>query len=208
MEGQNFHRESIMPDYAKIMEDPDLGVLASVSRLSVGLPEIAYRLSVYNEYLPRQARWQAELLVNDVSSKEGIKATMEELSGLLEVLNRIIPLVEKIPDLIARERVAFLKALREERLATFESIDEQRVSTLDRFTQERVSTIEALREERIAALQDIDNMANQIVDKALTRTEGLIDHTFLRTAQLLGSVLILCFIIGLIAVLFLKKKDL
>jgi len=206
IEGQHFHRQSIMPDYARFMEDPDLGVLAAVSRITVGLPDLAYRLSVYNEFLPRQARWQAELLVDDVNEKDGIKVQMEELAGLMEVLNSVIPLVEQIPDLIARERVALLKALREERVASFESIDQQRLATLDRFTQERIATIAALREERIATLQDIDAIGNQIVSNALTKTEGLIDHTFLRTSQLLAALLILCFIVGIVLVLLIKKK--
>ena len=206
MEGQHFHRQSIMPDYARFMGDPNFGVFALVDKLTVGLPEIANRLSVYNEYLPRQARWQAELLVDEVNEKEGIKVQMEELAGLMEVLNSVIPLVEQIPDLIARERVALLKALREERVASFESIDQQRVATLDKFTQERIATIAALREERIATLQDIDAIGNQIVTNALTKTEGLIDHTFLRTSQLLAALLILCFIAGVVLVLFIKKK--
>lgn len=204
IEGRMFHRDSIMPDYARFIEDPELSVFAQIGKLSVDLSDISYRLSVYSEFLPRQARWQAELLVEDLNATGGVKA---EVAGLSEVLNSVIPLVEQLPDLIARERVAFLQALREERVATFESIDQQRVSTLDRFTQERIATIAALREERIATLEEIDAIGNRIVDNALARTEGLIDHTFLRTAQLLAALLVLSFIMGIfILAVFFKKK--
>ena len=108
---------------------------------------------------------------------------------------------------IEQERLALLKALREERIAAFASIDEQRLSTLDRFTQERVATIAAIREERIDTLQEIEAISNRIVTNGLLRSENVIDHFFLRAAQLLVGLLILCFITVVVAVFLMKKKS-
>jgi hypothetical protein len=213
-----FYRESVVKEFADLIAEPGLSALGAVSRVSLGLEYFATWLGVYSEHLPRQARWQVELLVKQANAEGGIEVSVEQLAKLTEPLENVIAVVEKSPDLISRERVALLKALREERVATLESIDQQRVatlesidvqrvSTLDWLTQERIVTIAALRQERVDATKDIEAISNRIVETGLLSTEGLIDHFFLRTAQLLGGLLIICVVIGIFAVRYLKKKN-
>ncbi len=214
-----FYRESVVKEYADLIAESDLTAFAALGKLSVGMEDLASWFAVYSEYLPNQARWQAELLLAESNAKGGIDVKVSELARLTDPLERVIPIVEKSPEIIARERVALLKALRQERVATLESINEQRIATLESidvqrvstmewFTQERIATIAALRQERIDAIKDIEAISNRIVDTGLMSTERLIDHFFLRTAQLLGCLLILGVIMGIFAVRYIKKKDL
>jgi hypothetical protein len=213
-----FHRESVVKEFADLVAKPELSALGAVSRVSLGIEYFAAWLGVYSEHLPRQARWQAELLIADVNEEGGINVKVSELAKLTDPLERVIPIVEKSPEIIARERDALLNALRKERMAVFESIneqrvatlesiDEQRISTLEWFDKQRIATIAAIRQERIDATKDIEAISSRIVDTGLMSTERLIDHFFLRTAQLLGCLLILAVIIGVIAVRYIKKKD-
>ncbi len=214
-----FHRESVVKEFADLVAEPELSALGAVSRVSLGIEYFAAWLAAYSEHLPRQARWQAELLIAEVNEAGGIDVKVSELAKLTDPLERVIPIVEKSPEIIARERVALLKALREERVAAFESIDDQRiatlesievqrVSTLEWFNNQRIATIAVLRQERIDATKDIEATSNRIIDTGLLSTERLIDHFFLRTAQFVGCLLILVVIIGIFAVRYVKKKDL
>jgi hypothetical protein len=214
-----FHRESVVKEFADIIAESDLTALAAVGKLTVGMDDLAAWVAVYSEYLPNQARWQVELLLMESSARGGIDVQVEELAMLSESLERVIPIVEKSPEFVSRERGAVLKALREERVATLESINEQRIatlesidlqrfSTLEWFTQERIATIAALRQERIDATKDIEATSSRIIDTGFMNTEGMIDHFFLRTAQLLVGLLIIALVIGIFAVRYIKKKDL
>ena len=214
-----FHRESVVKEFADLIAEPGLSALGAVGRVSLGLEYFAAWLAVYSEHLPRQARWQVELLLAESNARGGIGVSVEELVKLTDPLERVIPIVEKSPEIIARERDALLEALREERMAVFESIneqrvatlesiDEQRVSTLDWLNQAQIATISALKQERIDAMKDMQTIGIRIVGNGLLRSEQLIDHFFLRTAQLLAGALILCFIATMVAVRYVKKKDL
>ncbi len=214
-----FYRESVVKEFADLIAESDLTALAAVGKLTVGMGDLAAWLAVYSEYLPNQARWQVELLLMESNARGGIDVQVEELAMLSESLERVIPIVEKSPEFVSRERAAALKALREERVATLKSIDEQRaatlesidlqrVSTLEWFAQERIAIIAALRQERIHATKDMEAISHRIINTGLMSTEGLIDHFFLRTAQLLGGLLIIAVIIGIFAVSYIKKKDL
>ncbi len=213
-----FHRESVVKEFADLVAEPELSALGAVSRVSLGIEYFAAWLAVYSDHLPRQARWQAELFIADVNAEGGINVNVSELAKLTDPLERVIPIVEKSPEIIARERAALLKALKEERVAAFESINEQRiatlesievqrVSTLEWFSEQRIATIAAIRQERIDAMKDMEAIGTRIVGNGLLRSEQLIDHFFLRTAQLLVGLLILAVIIGIFAVRYIRKKD-
>ena len=214
-----FHRESVVKEFADIIAGSELTAYEAVGKLTMGMGDLAAWVAVYSTHLPNQARWQAELLLMESNARGGIGVRVEELAMISESLERVIPIVEKSPEIISRERGTVLKALREERVATLESINEQRiatlesidlqrVSTLEWFTQQRIATIAALRQERIDATKDIEATSNRIIDTGFMSTEGLIDHFFLRTAQLLVGLLIFSLFIGIFAVRYIKKKDL
>ena len=208
-----------MKEFADIIAGSELTAYEAVGKLTMGMGDLAAWVAVYSTHLPNQARWQAELLLMESNARGGIGVRVEELAMISESLERVIPIVEKSPEIISRERGTVLKALREERVATLESINEQRiatlesidlqrVSTLEWFTQQRIATIAALRQERIDATKDIEATSNRIIDTGFMSTEGLIDHFFLRTAQLLVGLLIFSLFIGIFAVRYIKKKDL
>jgi hypothetical protein len=210
-----FSRESVLAEFSEAMSESSRAI-GVVGKLTVGMDDIVTRLSLYNEYLPRQARWQAELLLAESNAKDGVKVNVDGVAELIESLDRVMPIIEQAPDLVARERTAAFKGIREERIATLNSIGVQRVATLNWLTKERIAVIDALqkergvalaalREERAASFNDIEAISNRIVSNSLAETKGLIDHFFWRTAQLLVVLVIACFIVGFIIVRIAKK---
>ncbi|UCG13066.1 MAG: hypothetical protein JSU72_00800 [Deltaproteobacteria bacterium] len=217
--GPQFSRESLVSEFAEVLATEELSAFEAVGQLTIGMDDLAGQLTIYSEYLPRMARWQAELVLDEVVVKEGVRVTVEELNQLAVSLARVTSVLEQSPDIIAREREATLKALRRERVAVLKSIDDQRVATLrwltkeriaatDSLTNERIAALAVLREERIDTLQEIEAMSYRIVAASLGESKVLIDHFFLRTAQLVGALLVGCLIISAVVTRGMKKKAL
>ena len=62
-------RQSLDPDLISKVEQSDLGAMASIKALGESIGDLTARLDSYNAYIPKQARWQAELLLGDVTTR-------------------------------------------------------------------------------------------------------------------------------------------
>src|SRR4029077_18165122 len=69
-------------------DESDLGALASIKALQEGLGDITARLDSYNAYLPKQARWQAELLVSDLAHNPEVGAAVSNFAAVSKALDR------------------------------------------------------------------------------------------------------------------------
>ena len=117
-------------------------VQAPFNEIALSVEDIAFRLFIYMDLLTKQARWQSELLMADPHNDAGFQLALKSLDEMVATVNRITPVVERLPDLVAGEKDAVLNALRQERLATLADIDRQRIDTLTYLTRERTAAID------------------------------------------------------------------
>jgi hypothetical protein len=196
--------------------DHELGALGSLKALQEGLGDITARLDSYNTYLPKQARWQAELLLSDVADDPRISAAAHNLAVVSGALDKASNTVEHMPELADQARSALLADVEGQRLAAQSFLQGERLQAFDSLTQEREDALAGLRNERLAATADLrgerqivlDSLHNQEVAMmndmhALSeqtakdfdaRSRGLIDHLFWRAVELMLMTLVLCFL--------------
>jgi hypothetical protein len=179
IENHLFVRDSVATLYVDLVTQPEMGTIAAMSQLPYDVGDISEQLTAYTEYLPKQAQWQVELLISDNVPEEEIEYLLNEISAATASLDRVTSVVEKGPEIITRERLAVLKAVREERVALLESIEAQRIATLKWLNEEMNSTV------------------TRGTEQLFSRAEDLIDHIFIRMAQLLGGVFLVCLIVGI-----------
>jgi hypothetical protein len=138
-------------------------------------------------------------------------------------IDRLTPIVEALPDLVAEERVAVLDALdaelsrilsfidqqrtilmhedvRDERQVVLIAIREERIAVLEAIAEERRIVLDALREERVATFQDLDDL----MDKAFTRE---INKLFIRALILIAILLAGFTTITILGTRALKRRD-
>ena len=197
------------------------GALKSVGALTETMDDVIARFDVYAEYLPKQARWQAQLMMIE----EGLDTVapaignLEYLEMVADEVERLSPLVEALPDLVAEERVAVLETLdaelsrilsfvdqqrmtlmhedvRAEREAVLAALREERIAVLQAVADERSIVLEAVHEERVVTFKDLDDL----MDKAFTRE---INKLFIR-----GLILIAIILGGFAAITFLGVRAL
>jgi hypothetical protein len=195
--------------------------LKSISSVTETLEDLVARIDINAEYLPKLARWQAMILLMD-QDLENIGPSLENLAYIELVageIDRLTPIVEGLPDLVAEERVAVLEALdaylsrtlafvdqqrttlmthdvRTEREAVLGAIREERIAVLEAIAEERGIVLDALREERSAAFEDLD----ELMDVAFTRE---VNRLFIR-----GLILIAIILGGFAAITFLGVRAL
>lgn len=183
------------------------GALRSIGSLTETMDDLIARFDLHAEYLPKQARWQAQLMMID-EGFDTVGPSLEHLAYLDVVagqIDRLTPLVEAFPDLVAEERVAVLEAfdaeltrilnfidqqrialmhedIRGEREAVLDAIREERIAVLEAIADERRIVLDALREERVATFSDLD----ELMDQAFTRE---INKLFIRSLILIAIVL-------------------
>ena len=200
--GRHFLRQSLVGDWSQVFGSSGGSAFATLGHMEQSVEEVAERLQFINETMLKQVRWNAELLMSDI-------ARPEDLEAARALLARANELTAGLPQLLAAERTAVLDAVRAERVAVLLDIDRQRLATmavaqaergviLAALGTERAIVLDALRAERIATIAALDS----IVQRSLHDSAGLIDHVFLRLAQLLGAM----FVVGGITLLLVLRR--
>src|SRR5689334_2436808 len=148
-------RRSADADLIRKTEQSDLGTRASIKALEESIGDLTARLDAYNAFLPKQARWQAELLLSDLSRDPQINHAMTNAALLSDALTRTTGRLDRMPETIEQLRKEALADVESQRLAVQAFLREERVQAMDALSQERIATIADLRGERLAATADL-----------------------------------------------------
>ena len=211
IENLYFNRESIAAHYTRYMAKIKVAnreLMDVVGDLDDQLDQLHKISSLYAEFLPKQARWQGEIMVLETLQAKTITESLANLSVATDGVARIADTTEVIPELVQRERDYLHRAIQEERMATLSSIDQMRAETMGEIRaerlavmsglqQERDAVLHAVHNERIAATQDLTDFGKQTVvqidasvdakiEQISAHSTDLADHIFQRVAQLCG----------------------
>jgi hypothetical protein len=183
IENITFSHHSISDTLVSFYSNIDIGLQESVGGIALGIYDIRERLTFYTAMLPRQARWQAEYLINEKLYGKEIEQTMDNLT-------RITNMIEKSPEMINDLQTSTLAELSKERVAVLVAIQQERLAVLQEINRQRRQTI-----------TDIESIMGGLSEKIMVQTtqsaETIIDHFFWRMAQLLlvGGGLIVAVIV-------------
>jgi hypothetical protein len=209
-------RESVDAELIKKAEESDLGTMASLKAIGESIGDLTTRLDAYNLYLPKQSRWQAELLLSDITRDPQVDTALSNFSALSNRAEKASMSIDRMPEIVAQAREAVNADVDGQRLSAQAFLREERVQTLIALREERIATLAAMRGERLAATSDFRGERQVVLDsihkdqeevmgdiqalsdKALqdleARGEKLIDHFFMRALELLLLMLSLCFL--------------
>jgi hypothetical protein len=193
--------------------------LKSIGSVTETVEDLVARIDLNAEWVPKFARWQAMIFMMD----EGFENTAESIESLQHLefvaseVERLSPLVESLPELVADERTAVLEALDAYLRRTMAFIDQQRSTLMgDDVQTERVAVLAAIREERVAVFEAIAEERSIVIEalraeRAATFDDlyRLMDDTFSREVNKIfvrGLILIVMFLAGLAVIVFLGVR--
>lgn len=181
-------RASVVTQMAELRA-AERDTFAAVGAASDTLENLSERLNIYANLLPRQARWQAEMLVSDLAAQYEIKDTLGDVRA---VTRRADDLLRQFPDLlsesgpirdmVAEERRAVLDSVDDERQQTLEYMTGERLAILTAMREERVAALDAISKERVATLQEAEAMRKRAWEEAMRDTRRLVNETVLHVA--------------------------
>ena len=203
IEGSFSGRTTATVDLARFFEREDLGAFAVVGQAGDTLEDLSLRLGSYSTLLPKEIRWQGELLAADVAGRENLSSTLEDLDDVGRVARRADQVLADLPgtvraasgplgELLDRQRSALLAAIEQQRVALSAYVTSERQATADAIRQEREAAFESLGRERTAALREVDAISTRSLDTATQRARGVVDYVFWRVLILIavGAVIV------------------
>lgn len=217
-------RQSADPDIIKTVGETNFGTLGSIKALAKSMGDLSARLDAYNLYLPKQARWQAELFLEDLKRDPQVNAALSDIGMVSNTAAKLDSERLSLQEFVHQERVqtlnAALTALHTERLGTLEEVERQRIATLAALHAERLGVTSALDAERLNATADLRGERQSVLDalhdqevstvsdmratsekeiQALdTKGRGLINLLFLRALEFMLLTLVLCSLVWIL----------
>ena len=193
------------------LRSADQDVFLVVGTVSDTLDNVSERLNTYAAQLPKQARWQAELLASGVTAGLPLDRTFADVHDVATAARHATGVLEGIPALLDAER----EMLATERRAVLAGIDGQRRQTLTLLTEymtgerqalvtvardERLATLAALQKERLETIASVDAMRKITVDSSLVGLRDLVDYTIWRVAMLIAGLMLFAAVLGVLMV--------
>jgi hypothetical protein len=167
LRGSLLTRDSTAPLLASLLGRDEQSVMNAAGSALESVQDAIARADLYAVTLPRQARWQAEAVVQDLTTSPQVERTVASLNQALE---RALDLAEPLSQL-AGDTDAMLTR---ERVAVLAHFDRERVA-LEGFVRDERRAISAdLASERDATLRQADGIAHGIVDQVFARLERVL----------------------------------
>ncbi len=212
-----FARISTTPLSAAALGGHPSGIFSSVGNMADEVRDLSARLNVYAELLPKQARWQAALLLSaeagDLSLLETMRNIERHAAGIKDIvvfLDSTKAFLDAMPALLTGERQAVMADIARERIAVMQELDSLLALTLRAIAAERAAVMGGITQERIATLQELDAIATRLsdmaVDNAMDRVNTVIDHFYWRAVQLLAGLIILIAVAGYLALRYFTAR--
>ncbi|MBU8895047.1 chemotaxis protein [Corallococcus sp. M34] len=191
-------RESTASLLADVADVSGGGLLQSAAGLVEDTQDLTARVDLYAASLPRQARWQAELVAVDALESPALRTSVSELSRTVDILASMGERMADLPALVDRERVAVTAAVARERVALQVFFTGERQAVLADLSRERIAVMLGLHSERVATLEQLDGVGRGWVEESFTRATRLVDRVFLWLFALVGLGLVGGFGVGLV----------
>lgn len=206
-------RQSVDPDVIKKVGETSLGTMASMKKLAESMGDLSARLDTYNLYLPKQARWQAELFLEDLKRDTQVDSALSDIRALsntaekihserLSVQQFVEQERQQTLDALQRQRIATFAALHAERLGVIADLDAERLAATADLRGERQTVLDVLRGQEVAIISDMRATSEKEIQTLDTKGRDLIDHLFLRALELMLLTLVL---LSLVAWILLRR---
>ncbi len=146
------------------------------------MADVMARMDLYTMYLPRLARWEAELTADDLARGVDPRMLSVEFARMARAVDRIASVAETASDLAARERKAALEAVRKERIATLHEAE----AVMQRLADRAAAPVhDAVRADLAEVMNGIEEMRSRLIVDAGETLNRVVDHAFIRLVQLL-----------------------
>ena len=171
-----FSRRSITREMDDILATQDRSLGSAIGRIADNVDDLSSRLALYSAQLPREARWQGELLLEELLIRERL-ATIDTTIGLLSA-----SLAEIEGTLTEGGITVDITALR--------SLHTDIVAALELVRSERAILLAEVERQRLETLREVEVIVENRVVQASHEVEGIINRTLWKVGVLLALLIV------------------
>jgi hypothetical protein len=200
-------RPSIVPFLMKMADSEDRDVFGVVGDIGGSVADIATRLDIYSGYLPKAARWQSELLGDELVARDEVRLAISTLESMAKLMKRVDALTST--ESIDSATAFGLSSVHTELLGSIGAFDRMKADVLAYFTGERQTLSAIVDVETRTVLADIDRQreltmgqaddlrrkafvaADQMRSQTVADIEGLANRIILKVALTFAALLVL-----------------
>ena len=153
--------------------------LNSVASLDVSMMELKRRVAMYADQVPKQGRWQAELALYDFLEADEATNFFARVDRIDDNVDVVADIFATFPELIDRERVAFMRDVDGQRVAVMAELNAMMTRAFEEVRAERVAMTNDLRAEREAAMAELESMSAALLRQSSDPINSAIDRAFL-----------------------------
>ena len=201
-----FTRESSVAFWAAAAGSDVQGGLSAVGNIDQSFSDLLDRLRIYGKGLPKQSRWQAQLVLADFLAENDIQAFLAEVDTIRIDVNRVADDFDLLLAMVAGMYAASLDSMQIASTHFMSEMDNQRIAISDHLRTERIATLAALHQEREVAMTDMESFTERTLVTAALHMEDTIDHFMWRLAQLAGGFLVVGLFIGAAIATWLNRR--
>ena len=185
-----FLRETTADQFADVLGQNQAGGLAVLGSLAMQATDMSERLKVYAATLPRQIRWQSELILLDLLHEADIEEFLGNVESIDRSALRLADFGDTVPALVGDQAAFAIDALSAELLASLREVDRQRIETIEALTRERIAVMEQLDNELIAMMEQVAALADSTIRRTPGALNDVVDHAFARALVLLALIFV------------------
>jgi hypothetical protein len=191
IEGQLFVRPTARADLAAVVPEEKQGGLKAVASIEETFRDLNDRITILTVQMPTEARWQAEYLTHSLFEER----VREPTAAAIEAIETMTEFLGEFEDVLGAQTHTLLAGFEHERLAVFDAVEEERTEILAAIEEERSSVMEKLDDQLISATAELDQIGR-----------GLIDHFFIRLAEVLAAVGVFSFLTVILVLVVLRRR--
>jgi len=210
-------RPSASGPLAERVRSQKFGAIDAVGTMVEGFADLSDRLSIYGEQLPKQARWQAEILLFDQGlDRTTVEALLADTARLGRGADSLVEFADEVPTLIddsvsgvMTDLESALKDLDPETIqGRLDAMVSNKMATaLAAMSNERAIVMEGVAAERLAATHDIDRLVNEVVDRSFERVDSLLEATIGRMIPWAIALTAAPFLLGVLSGWILRRPS-
>ena len=206
IESMHFIRPTLTIFLASEIGAQAMGTLEIVDAVAIGVADLSQQMNAYAAYLPKQARWQTELLIEGLAATEKVDQALSEFIRISRDIDRLTALAETAPAQVSAERAIILTALtrdldralaalENERIAVMADVKAERAGMSADISAERIALLKEINRQRQETLTRVEAISKELLEDALDKSNEKLDHFFVRTLQVGGLLVfvVLCF---------------
>ncbi len=191
-----FARETTVAYWAEYTGKDQRGGLAAVSSMEESFKDLLDRMRIYGNDIPKQGRWQAQLVLEDFLAENQIQDFFQEIETIQGDVNRLADDFDVFLAMVGGMYAGMVDSLTTQSELMMAFVETQRLDTLEQLRAERLAVMQDLQSERDAVMTQVDDLTLRITEAAAVRMEKVIDHLVWRLAQLMIGFLLLGAVVG------------